>query len=78
MYLFFYFFIHLFISLFIYLTNEHKLNIRVKECFCHDVLFNSFSQQLPKEYERPPPYSYAQTDNAPPSAASRGTPSVDV
>ncbi|KAL9961611.1 hypothetical protein ACROYT_G030583 [Oculina patagonica] len=34
--------------------------------------------QLPKEYERPPPYSYAQTDNAPPSAPAHGTPSVDV
>lgn len=39
---------------------------------------NLFSQQVPNEFERPPPYSYTQTGNAPPSAAPDGTPSVDV
>ena len=42
------------------------------ECFCFNL-----AQQLPKE-ERPPPYSFTQTGNAPPLTASGIAPSEAV
>lgn len=64
------------ITIFLCWYNDSVISV---ECF---VLI--LSQQLPKE-ERPPPYSFTQTGNAPPSTASasgitpsEGVGSVDV